>query len=50
VNSSLGRSYVLHDVLGRGAVGEVSRGSVRESGASVAVKVLKAELIAAPRS
>jgi serine/threonine protein kinase, bacterial len=46
VNRSLGSRYVLHDVLGRGAMGEVFRGSVRESGAPVAVKVLKAELVA----
>jgi hypothetical protein len=50
VNSSLGSRYVLHDVHRRGAMGEVFRGSVRESGASVAVKVPKAELVAAPRS
>jgi hypothetical protein len=30
-NSSLGSRYVLHDVLGHGAMGEVFRGSVRES-------------------
>jgi serine/threonine protein kinase len=46
VNRSLGSRYVLHDVLGRGAMGEVFHGSVRESGAAVAVKVLKAELVA----
>ncbi len=46
VNRSLGSRYVLHDVLGRGAMGEVFRGTVRESGAPVAVKVLKAELMA----
>ena len=45
MNRSLGSRYVLHDVLGRGAMGEVFRGSVRESGAPVAVKVLKAELV-----
>jgi serine/threonine protein kinase len=46
VNRSLGSRYVLHDVLGRGAMGEVFRGTVRESGAPVAVKVLRAELVA----
>jgi hypothetical protein len=46
VNRSLGSRYVLHDVLGRGAMGEVFRGTVRESGAPVAVKVLRAELMA----
>src|SRR5579871_5618552 len=37
---------MLHEVLGRGAMGEVFRGTVRESGAPVAVKVLRAELMA----
>ena len=46
MNRSLGSRYVLHDVLGRGAMGEVFRGTVRESGAPVAVKVLRAELMA----
>jgi len=46
VEQPLGSRYVLHDVLGRGAMGEVFRGTVRESGVPVAVKVLKAELIA----
>jgi serine/threonine protein kinase len=50
VNTSLGNRYVLHDVLGRGAMGEVFRGSVREFGAPVAVKVLRAKLVAASRS
>jgi serine/threonine-protein kinase len=36
---------VLHDLLGRGAMGQVFRGSVRESGQAVAVKVLKPELV-----
>lgn len=46
VNRSLGSRYVLYDVLGRGAMGEVFRGTVRESGDPVAVKVLRAELMA----
>jgi hypothetical protein len=41
----LGSQYVLHDLLGRGAMGQVFRGSVRESGRPVAVKVLKPELV-----
>ena len=41
----LGSQYVLHDLLGRGAMGQVFRGSVRESGRIVAVKVLKPELV-----
>src|SRR5580658_9668878 len=45
VSRSLGSRYVLHDVLGRGAMGQVFRGSVRGSGAAVAVKVLKPELV-----
>jgi hypothetical protein len=46
VNRSLGSRYVLHDMLGRGAMGEVFRGTIRESGAPVAVKVLRTELMA----
>jgi serine/threonine protein kinase, bacterial len=45
VDTPLGSRYVLHDVLGRGAMGQVFRGSVRGSGAAVAVKVLKPELV-----
>ncbi len=45
MDRSLGSRYVLHEALGRGAMGEVFRGTVRESGAPVAVKVLKAELM-----
>src|SRR5215831_16960420 len=36
---------MLHDQLGRGAMGQVFRGTVRGSGALVAVKVLKPELV-----
>ncbi len=42
----LGSRYLLHELLGRGAMGQVFRGTVRETGAPVAVKVLKAELVA----
>ena len=45
MNTPLGSRYVLHDVLGRGAMGQVFRGSVRGSGVPVAVKVLKPELV-----
>jgi serine/threonine protein kinase len=45
VDTPLGSRYVLRDVLGRGAMGQVFRGSVRGSGAPVAVKVLKPELV-----
>ena len=46
MNSSLGSRYVLQDMLGRGAMGEVFRGTIRESGVPVAVKVLRTELLA----
>jgi serine/threonine-protein kinase len=45
VDTPLGSRYVLHDLLGRGAMGQVFRGTVRGSGAPVAVKVLKPELV-----
>jgi hypothetical protein len=45
VETPLGSRYVLHELLGRGAMGQVFRGSVRVSGAMVAVKVLKPELV-----
>lgn len=41
----LGSRYVLHDLLGRGAMGEVYRGTVRGSEGAVAVKLLKPELV-----
>jgi serine/threonine protein kinase len=45
VDAPLGSRYVLHELLGRGAMGQVFRGTVRGSGAPVAVKVLKPELV-----
>lgn len=45
MNRSLGR-YVLHDLLGRRAMVEVFRGTVRESWAPMVVKVLRADLVA----
>jgi hypothetical protein len=45
VEQPLGSRYLLHELLGRGAMGQVFRGTVRGSGAAVAVKVLKPELI-----
>jgi hypothetical protein len=45
VEQPLGSRYVLHELLGRGAMGQVFRGTVRASGARVAVKVLKPELV-----
>ena len=44
----LGSRYVLHDLLGRGAMGQVFRGSLRDSAQPVAVKVLKPELVSDP--
>ena len=48
VDQPLGSRYVLHDLLGRGAMGQVFRGTVRRSGTAVAVKILKPELISDP--
>jgi len=48
VDQALGSRYVLQGLLGRGAMGQVFRGSVRGSDASVAVKVLKPELVSDP--
>lgn len=47
-DQALGSQYVLHELLGRGSMGQVFRGSVRESGAPVAVKVLRPELVSDP--
>jgi serine/threonine protein kinase len=41
----LGSRYLLYGLLGRGAMGQMFRGTVRGSGAAVAVKVLKPELV-----
>src|ERR1700728_1806701 len=46
----LGSRYILHDLLGRGAMGEVYLGTVRGSGAAVAVKLLKPELVSDPET
>jgi tRNA A-37 threonylcarbamoyl transferase component Bud32 len=48
VDQLLGSRYLLHELVGRGAMGQVFRGSVRDSGAPVAVKVLKPELVSDP--
>jgi serine/threonine protein kinase len=48
MDRSLGSRYVLYEALGRGAMGEVFRGTVRSSGAAVAVKLLKPELVSDP--
>ncbi len=44
----LGSRYILHDLVGRGAMGQVFRGSVRDAGTPVAVKILKPELVSDP--
>jgi serine/threonine-protein kinase len=44
----LGSRYVLHELLGRGAMGQVFRGSARADGEAVAVKVLRPELVSDP--
>ena len=49
MDQPLGSRYLLHDLLGRGAMGQVFRGSVRDSADElVAVKVLKPELVSDP--
>ncbi len=45
MDTPLGSRYVLHELLGRGAMGQVFRGTTRGSGAPVAVKMLKPELV-----
>jgi tRNA A-37 threonylcarbamoyl transferase component Bud32 len=44
----LGSSYLLHEVLGHGATGEVWRGTYRPTGRAVAVKILRPGLAADP--
>jgi serine/threonine protein kinase len=44
----LGSRYVLHELLGRGSMGQVFRGTVRADGQPVAVKVLRPELVSDP--
>ena len=46
----LGSKYLLHEALGRGAMGQVFTGTVRDSGDPVAVKVLKPELVSDPEA
>ncbi len=48
VGRPLGSSYLLHDLLGTGASGQVWRGERRWDHSAVAVKVLNAELAANP--
>jgi serine/threonine protein kinase len=44
IAKSLGAFYVLHEPIGRGAMGQVWRGAVIADGSPVAIKVLHAEL------
>ena len=48
VDELLGSRYLLHERVGQGGMGQVYRGSVRETGSPVAVKVLKPELVSDP--
>jgi tRNA A-37 threonylcarbamoyl transferase component Bud32 len=48
VSQPLGSRYVLHEMLGRGAMGQVFRASVRDVETPVAVKLLKPELVSDP--
>jgi serine/threonine-protein kinase len=48
MEKSLGSAYVLHHALGRGAMGQVFAGSVRQTGEPVAVKLLRPELVSDP--
>ena len=45
MEKSLGSNYLLHEVLGRGAMGQVFAGTARPDGRPVAIKVLKPELV-----
>lgn len=44
----LGSKYLLHEVIGRGGMGQVYRGTARETGKPVAIKVLRPELVSDP--
>ena len=50
MDRSIGSKYVLHEALGRGAMGQVFAGTVRGSGEPLAVKVLRPELISEPEA
>jgi hypothetical protein len=45
---SLGSGYILHEALGRGAMGEVFAGIVRATGEPVAIKILRPEFVSDP--
>jgi len=44
----LGSRYILHEALGRGAMGQVFAGSTRPTGEPVAIKILRPELVSDP--
>jgi Protein kinase domain len=50
VEQQLGSRYLLHEMIGRGAMGQVFAGTVRDSGDRVAVKVLRPELVSDPEA
>ena len=45
VDRQLGSKYLLGEVIGRGAMGEVFKGTARDSGDPVAIKILRPELV-----
>ena len=46
----LGSKYLLHEVIGRGATGQVFAGTARATGGPVAIKVLRPELVSDPEA
>ncbi len=48
MDQPLGSRYMLHEMLGRGAMGQVYRASMRGSETPLAVKLLKPELVTDP--
>ena len=48
MDQALGSRYVLHEMVGCGATGQVFRASTRDAETPVAVKVLKPELVSDP--
>jgi serine/threonine protein kinase len=48
MEKSLGSRYVLHEALGRGAMGQVFAGSTRPTGEPVAIKILRPEFVSDP--
>jgi serine/threonine protein kinase, bacterial len=48
MEKALGSRYVLHEALGRGAMGQVFAGIIRPTGEPVAIKILRPELVSDP--